>query len=250
MSIKNITVNGCLTKLINFWRHRTALKLAKRVMVENTPIVRAGPFSGLKFSKSIDAANNLPKLLGTYEKEIHPEIENILSRGFSSFVDVGTAEGYYAVGIGLRRRAIPIVGFEIDSGQRARCRETADLNGVGDRLTLLGKCDAKSLEDLELSNSFILMDCEGGEKDILTDELCPKLRTATLIVELHDALRPGSSRTVQEVLHKTHAIRYIEARRRVVDDCLVAELHNPIDKLTTMFESRVGVQEWAVCIPK
>src|SRR5438105_426555 len=63
-----------------------------------------GPFRGLRYpSASSLHSGLLPKLLGTYEAELHGPIEHLLkSRTYGAVVDVGAAEGYYAVGFALR----------------------------------------------------------------------------------------------------------------------------------------------------
>jgi hypothetical protein len=40
----------------------------------------------------------LSKLLGTYESELHPVLHEILIKPYELIVDVGSAEGYYAIG--------------------------------------------------------------------------------------------------------------------------------------------------------
>jgi hypothetical protein len=77
--------------------------------------VTGGPFAGLRYvpryvSWSVDL---IPKLLGTYEQELHPVIERWLNAGFDTFVDVGSAEGYYAVGLARGVEGARVHAFDI-----------------------------------------------------------------------------------------------------------------------------------------
>jgi hypothetical protein len=41
-----------------------------------------------------------PKWLGTYELELHSIIKGILRAEYNTIIDIGSAEGYYSVGLG------------------------------------------------------------------------------------------------------------------------------------------------------
>ena len=62
---------------------------------------------------------HIPKLLGVYERELNPYIEQACALNFPLIVDVGAAEGYYAVGMALRNPSARVIAFEMD----ARARE-------------------------------------------------------------------------------------------------------------------------------
>src|SRR5438094_9802013 len=62
-----------------------------------------GPFRGLQYpSAEAICSAILPKLLGSYEKELHCTIERLCNTDCSVVVDVGCAEGFYAVGFARR----------------------------------------------------------------------------------------------------------------------------------------------------
>lgn len=62
-------------------------------------VILSGPFKGLMYPRESVGSAWAPKLLGTYESELSPTIERIVSGGYRSVVDIGAAEGYYAVGL-------------------------------------------------------------------------------------------------------------------------------------------------------
>jgi hypothetical protein len=66
-------------------------------------VVRHGLFYGMKYP-SLEAAGSTlyPKLLGSYERELHGIMERIVRTDYATVVDIGCAEGYYAAGLALR----------------------------------------------------------------------------------------------------------------------------------------------------
>lgn len=63
-------------------------------------VVKSGPFRGLQYivAESICSAL-VPKLLGSYESELHETLERLLCNDYDLVLDIGCAEGFYAVGI-------------------------------------------------------------------------------------------------------------------------------------------------------
>jgi len=57
------------------------------------------------------------KILGCYEAEITPAVEEAISRNYRTMLDVGCAEGYYAVGLA---RGVP--GSVVYAGVDEKCR--------------------------------------------------------------------------------------------------------------------------------
>src|SRR6267143_1703442 len=71
--------------------------------------VVSGPFAGMKFNnKYLD----LPKILGTYEIELHEVFDRLRERNFHMVVDIGAAEGYYAVGAMLWKKECSVIAYE------------------------------------------------------------------------------------------------------------------------------------------
>ena len=90
-----------LNKNINFRKNRNRiLKIAREVFPQK--IVSDGPFKGLKYPEYISCGSAIySKLLGTYEAELHDFIYSILRQDLEILVDIGCAEGYYAVGFAI-----------------------------------------------------------------------------------------------------------------------------------------------------
>src|SRR5918997_1281919 len=70
-------------------------------------VVQAGPFRGMRYSPRLTASDTLlshtllPKLVGCYEVELHDTLAAVFKRKYRQVINIGCAEGYYAVGLAL-----------------------------------------------------------------------------------------------------------------------------------------------------
>jgi hypothetical protein len=128
-------------------------------------------------------------------------------------VNVGAADGYYAVGLALRMPEAGVQAFEVDEGRRDLCEELARVNGVAERIDLAGACDPEWLAALE-GDCLLVMDCEGCEVSLLGPEQAANLAGSGLIVELHDFIDPRSCRSVVQRFSATHQCERIAATPR------------------------------------
>ena len=62
-------------------------------------MIRSGPFAGMRYVDTATEGALVPRLLGTYESELHPYLKRFAAEGCEDVIDVGCAEGYYAVGL-------------------------------------------------------------------------------------------------------------------------------------------------------
>ena len=62
-----------------------------------------GPFQGLHYPTINLQRSSLPaRIIGSYERQLHPFIEKIIATPYDHLLDIGSAEGYYAVGFAQR----------------------------------------------------------------------------------------------------------------------------------------------------
>jgi FkbM family methyltransferase len=210
--------------------------------------VRQGPFVGLRYVDRAVGSAFIPKLLGIYERELNGCIETACAAQFPLIVDIGAAEGYYAVGLARRNPNARVIAFEMEEKGREALREMAGLNGVevapkaeklkteklkedGAAVTLFrspvvpqaqleihGKCEFENLQATLASadRAFVVCDVEGYEDVLLVPEKIPALARATLLVEMHDFCCPGITERVTARFAPTHHIERIwqEPRHR------------------------------------
>ena len=153
----------------------------------------------------------LPMLLGTYECELNPAVETICGAGCDRIVDIGAAEGYYAVGMALRNPGVPLVCFEMNASVRYYLRRLARRNGVRPRIKILGECTPAALETAldGAERPAIICDCEGAEDLLLDPVRVPSLRRALILVETHEGMvdgveRPPSGAIRGDARHRGH----------------------------------------------
>lgn len=182
--------------------------------------VRQGPFEGMRYVQVSQGSAYIPKLLGIYERELVPQVEALITRAPRLIVDVGAAEGYYAIGLARRLPQTRVVGFEMELKGQGALREMAQLNGVSDRVQVRGKCEPGDLATAlgDERNAVVVCDVEGYEQHLLDPVAVPALRHAAVLVELHDFIVPNITDTLKHRFSLTHQITHIWQGTRSRDE--------------------------------
>jgi hypothetical protein len=235
----------------NLWWQRQQRAIAG-LIAEYGPVVQSGPFRGLQLPTAAAWGNLAPLLVGSYERELHGVIEKLIALEPPRIVNVGSAEGYYAVGLARRVPDAMVFAFDIDPGAQAATRDTARLNGVLDRIQIAGRCTPASLGEIIRDGTLILADCEGCEAQLLRPDLAPALRGALVLVELHDFLDDQISTNVLAAFRRTHSIRIISAQPRDPTDYPLLARLKRTDRQVALNEARPDhphPMQWGVLCP-
>ncbi len=213
--------------------------------------VKAGPFAGLRYPTDlvggVDAL--VAKILGAYERELHPAVLAMVASGPASVVNVGSAEGYYAVGFARALPSARVLAYDSAPEKQAACRRLAEENGVADRVEVGGECTAQTLAGLE-PGACVVLDCEGCELDLTADEAMPGLRRATLLVELHDAVDLAVTGAVTRRLEATHEAQLITSEPRNIDDFPELSFLGWNNRQIAIWEFRPRPMRWALLRPR
>jgi hypothetical protein len=198
-----------------FRRSEGVTDLAERFVAQHGDRVRYGPFVGLQMAGDRLADIDLPiaKLLGTYECELNDIVCDVLDGGARAFFDLGAADGYYAVGVPCRA-GIPSYAFELSASARGLMQETAELNGVAGLVEIHRAAKPGRLVRMDLDGAFVLCDIEGTERSFFTPELVSALRTAHVVIELHERDQPDLREVLADRFASTHDARFVELRPR------------------------------------
>lgn len=221
------------------------LRVGKAVVERFGRKVNEGPFQGMVYGDKAAGSAYTPKILGTYELELRPWVDEVIRADYTTIIDLGCAEGYYAIGLAMRCPNATIYAFDGDPDARAACQEMAKLNGVDKRVHIGGFCDVDTMKALPLEKAMLICDVEGHELDLLSPELIPVLKTIDIIVEFHELLRPGSTATIIERFKPTHDITVLTAVDRDPEKFPQIHFLPPADRTFALTESRAPGQQFA-----
>ena len=190
-------------------------------------------------------------ILGLYEQEV---LENLVEAPahFRVFVDVGAADGYYAVGLLHSGRVDRSVAFESIPECRKAILRLAVENGVSDKITVLGTASDRFVDELvalkiHSAETMFLIDIEGAEFKVLTQEVFAFLKNSLIIVETHAHIYPDPKGEIERLIERastTHrATGWFPGAR---NPWTLRELEDftEIDRWILCSEGRQEVQQW------
>ncbi len=217
------------------------IDLALQVAERFNYTVQTGPFRGMLYPRSaVVSRHATPAMIGQYERQLYPFLERAASEA-EVVVDVGHAEGYYAVG--LARQGKRVIAFDVDPHEHRVCKEMGKLNRVS--LTLRRWCSPRDLLSLAGGRALVISDIEGGEVDLFTPEVVAALKTAHLMIELHAGTKEDNARFAQRFAH-THVITVVEDAGMPARADLLAFLGDDAQRMAAEYRM---FQQWLVASP-
>lgn len=229
------------------WRSRM---LANTYLAREGARVRGGLFAGMEYVSEATEGALIPRLLGTYESELHPYFKAFAEAGVETVIDVGCAEGYYAVGLARLMPQATVHAFDIDEAARNACAELAAKNGVEGRVRIGEAFAPDGFEAFAGRKVLVMVDAEGAELDILQPALSPALAGMNIVVETHDVYRRGAMEELVRRFAPTHQIIAVRQQPKAFDmpEWLRALSH--LDQLLAVWEWRLAPTPWLVMRPK
>lgn len=212
--------------------------------------VQGGLFAGMDYSSEATEGSLSARLLGVYEAGLQPHIRRIVERGVDCVIDLGCAEGYYAVGLARAFPHLSVHARDISERARTYCAELAARNGVAERVIIGGEFQATDFEAFAGRRVLAIVDVEGAEVDILRPDLSPALTRMSLIVETHDVSRPGALKTIRSRFETTHEITLVEQTHELPDPPRWLMNQSELDQLLVTWEWRHRLTPWLVMEPK
>jgi hypothetical protein len=215
--------------------------------------VLSGPFAGTKLCLSpLSGRHLLSYLLGTQEMELHGAVEQIVSRDYATIINIGAADGYYALGLARRVPRACVLAFEADSSHHQRLKASARANGVFERIFVRGFCSERDLRAALATVAkpvLVVCDIEGGEIGLLDPGLIRALRGIDLLVETHDHYVDKCTKVLISRFASTHAVQQFSGRPRAASDFPTTALPLlgrmfPETAIELMNERRKEPQQW------
>ena len=244
-------MSSYIKNLLRPWKNPISYTLLIAIKLLGLKKVISGPFKGLKFSQRFP---NKPMLIGVWEKEISFIWDSL--QGFKCIIDVGAAEGFYAVGLARKYPDMMIYAFEMNLSIQRLLQKVISDNFVKN-IEVRGKCEYDDLKDFgaKLDNALIVMDCEGYEVELLNAHSVTIFKSTYILVEVHEMYAAGCTNQLKERFSFTHNVQEIEGKHRNINDWpkqlkLLRYLYPKELLLDFMDEGRPYPMNWLYMKPK
>lgn len=227
-------------------------KLSKRIATSKDYTVESGCFKGLRLAKSKGWAEEDAgtQCLGLYEKEVIDCLEDIQRKRRARYlIDIGGADGYFALGALVSGLFENVIVYEADGHLRERLRKQAEENRVLEKLTIRGMVtEAELLEVVRQigASCVILCDIEGGEYEIMTTRLIKAIKEIPTIIELHrftDEMKILFSELRQRIAKEGGV--FIQTKGRDLSSMAELDLWSDHERALLISESRCHFGTWA-----
>ncbi len=237
------------TALLNEWLHEETAPVVKWLYDATAGVVQSGPFKGMILPREQAWSDGAlcPMLLGCHEQELHEilemEIRRLEDLPHPKIVNLGCAEGYYAVGLARRLPHATVWGIDPSESCLRIMGEAATANGV--KIVAAGDID-EALDKPDL----IFSDCEGAETTYLDYQRFPGVRDAHIIVEVHNEVDLDRGLVLFDRWKKTHHIVAVFEGGRNPGEFrdLLWRNHSYIRWLV-MCENRPCIMGWFIMVP-
>lgn len=213
-------------------------------------VVHGGPFDGMKLPAQDSWGDRGSKLLAFYELELHAILQGVIRRPPDLAINVGCAEGYYAVGLARAMPTTPVIAYDIDPNAQDVCRLASEMNSLTN-LDVRGLCTPEELAQ-KVSGSkrtFLFLDCEGGERELLVSNTAG-FENSQIVVECHDHIAPRVTADMMRKFEKSHELRIIKQGARNPFDHPVVAGWPERELWELVCERRRQRGSWLHCIPK
>jgi hypothetical protein len=179
--------------------------------------VVTGPFAGMQYPARWGDASAPAKWLGSYEEEIAPAITQLIDRQPDLVVIIGSADGYYSVGMARRLPHARVEAFDTEWIARRNTARLASANGVS-TVAVHGTATRFRLAEVLRSGArrpLVISDCEGAEDSLIDPAPVPSLASCDLLIELHEREQPALGNRIA-ARFPTHRHEFIHTRDRDV----------------------------------
>ena len=258
-------MNGCYLQTIDSvlfskLRQNQIIRKGKNIInklsINSEYKVLNGAFKGLQYpSLDITESALVPKIVGSYEYQLQPWLHRIINTSYSDIIDIGSAEGYYAVGLAKRMPNTVVHCYDINEKDIEFSKQMAKVNNVSN-LTWNAFCNENTLLNFAYrGKTLIICDCEGYELELFTKTVADKCKRVDFLIELHDVINPVISSQILSIFQYTHTFNVVN--NKDVDYGMLTGLQklSSKEKEFALFEHRGGLyknvfMEWAFLTPK
>lgn len=264
--IKSINTDGILWALLRLILkifnqpneiQRSKNKVLNHLLDIHSYKVAYGEFKGMKLGKNNFWSKNdlITYILGVYEYHIIAQLVKFSKEDDNVFIDIGAADGYFAVGMAYSKLFKIVHAFEIENSARENLKKNAQDNCCDNKIFIHKEANLNSLKKIIDTNqtATILIDIEGGEYELINKDILKLLNKCKIIIELHPNLVEDGSRKQKILLDNCNDFfetNIIE--REFYNPNKFKELNQFVDedRLIAFGEGRDTNMQWLVLDPK
>jgi len=215
--------------------------------------VAHGIFKGMRLNKNIYWSRNdlITHILGVYEKHVLDQLIKFSKLDNSVFIDIGAADGYFAVGSAYSGLFKKVYAFEIQKEGREILSENAKVNKCEKNIIINPEANFKRLKNIvdEHKRAVVLIDIEGDEFSLLNDEILKLLSNCNIIVELHPSSVKNGYQKEKDLINSAKYLFNVSIiKRESYNPNFFKELDNFTDdeRLVAFSEGRENNMCWLI----
>ena len=223
---------------------------------EHGRVVANGPFANMKMNSQTWGGFDInAKILGTYESHVIDELIAISQTNSGPFIDIGAADGFFAIGAVISGIADETYAFEVNELSRCSIAINASDNNLSERIHIREIANTQTISDVlkKGRKAKILIDIEGGEYELLDYDFLDEISKCDVIVELHPSLIESGFKKQEELITRLENYFHIEFfKKSSLRATAFPELANLSDdkRLLALSENRAFEMWWIKLNPK
>lgn len=211
--------------------------------------VLTGPFAGMVIVPRTAYKDGLTtsKLLGLYEDELHDWVYDSVASKPDLVLNIGCAEGYYAVGFSRLLPNVAAIAIDINPKCNAVVGENIMANVINGLDVHVQRTTCEWLENrlILTERPMIVMDCQGTEMELLDPGCVPSLAKTRVIVECYNE----SADALIKRFSSTHTIERTESQYKDPYQFDFLRALSDSDKWCLVSEDRPTSATWLYMVP-
>jgi hypothetical protein len=232
-------------RLLAKWR---SILISNTIIASHETHVLQGPMQGLEYVANASEGCLAARLIGCYEQPLLPFVEEAIHTEYANVVNIGCADGYYAVGMARRMPKTKMWAYDINPAAQEACRQLAEKNDVSERIEIGALFGTENFAQFANEKTLVMCDIEGAEQELLDPALAPELAGMDIIVESHECIIKGLTQTLLDRFSSSHDITMISDTGQRHFDTLPKDYETwaNLDQLVATWEWRSGPTPWLV----
>jgi len=192
-------------------------EISRKLYTDNHIEVLSGPFKGLQYFNENVFGLITNRWIGSYESELHELINKFIAeKKYFRIIDIGSDEGYYAIGLAKAIPKAEVYSYDISSYARKLQARLSKINNIKN-VIIRSSCSNKILNKLSQRGVLIICDIEGGEYNLIDPVKSPHILQCDLLIEVHNSNNIPVDKVeieIKERFRKTHIISKITVQKK------------------------------------